>query len=206
MSPSIRIVSKCATFIVVVLKFTNSLRCRRLSSSSPSYHLSTLQLFSFTCSLLRLLHNVLQFSSLTFCNHIDMSSSNSPRGRLGRADADHYDLPLKELKAKESNHLLLKLTNASTNFSLWLFNIKTPEDGGPACMCTLVMSASLMLTTIQLLFNFNNHSTNFFAPLSDADYVIVVDEASRHPTMPGSKAVACLVRAFLPDTSISIYA
>ncbi len=42
---------------------------------------------------------------------------------IARNQDDYPELPFKELKAKEYNHL--QLTNATTNFSRWPFNLKS---------------------------------------------------------------------------------
>lgn len=51
-------------------------------------------------------------------------SFTSSLGLASRADGGHPGLPfIMELKAKEFAHL--QVTNASTHFSWWLFNLKS---------------------------------------------------------------------------------
>ena len=125
-----------------------------------------------------------------------MSSSGSP-GHGIPADDDRHELPFKELRAKEFAHL--QLTNASTHFSWWLFNLKSQvlqTHSGYGCVFDHDDSPSS--------FKFQQSFSKLLHTIvRDPDaFVIIVDAAARHPSMPGSRALHSLESAFLPDTSI----
>ena len=96
--------------------------------------------------------------------------ASSPRARN---QDDYRDLPFKELKAKEYNHL--QLTNATMNFSWWLFNLKSQ----------VIQTHS----SYECVFNNVDDPAYFqyqqsFSRLLHT-FVIVADAAANHPAIPG---------------------
>ena len=125
-----------------------------------------------------------------------MSSSGSP-GCGSQSYGGHLELPFKELKAKECSHL--RLTNAASHFSWWLFNLKSHVlQTHPGYSAIFDMDDTPAAFPFQQSFSRLLHTI-----IRDPDaFVIMVDAAARHPLMPGSKAISGLIGAFLPNASV----